>query len=421
MSKTLEVFDHDAHFNNLPFKPIILNDVPAKTKEERQALNELITTTYSHTDTLEPVPSCAPSCGNLSHGHNLGRLCPLCNTRVESSTDRQIESTVWFRAPDGIVALINPILWMMLSKHMTTSKFNVLMWFCNTRHVMPPPNNKQANAGVKRLLACGIPRGFNNFINRFPDLIDTLVNMKGTRHEKEQLKEFLVENRSRFFPKHLPMPSKIAFVLEETATGTYADLAMRDAIDAVRTMTSTDAETLVDIPRLEGKMASIVNDLSNYYLHMYGKPFSRKEGWIRHSTLGTRMPFSYRTVITSGGTTELTDYEETKIPYSQAVVVFKVHLENKLCKRGMSEKEAWRYVDRHTVNKDPLLTELLHEVLNEGPGGPGEGHRTIVTRNPYLARASAQCLKITDIGDTSSTLSIMAVRGPNADFLVLVA
>lgn len=56
------------------------------------------------------------------------------------------------------------------------------------------------------------------------------------------------------FPQHLPIPSKIAFVLENTSTGTYADIsAMREVIDACLTVTSLDKETVSNTRRLEGK------------------------------------------------------------------------------------------------------------------------------------------------------------------------
>ena len=70
--------------------------------------------------------------------------------------------------------------------------------------------------------------------------------------------------RDSFFPKHLPFPSKIAFVMENTATGTYADVIMREAIDAVRTITSLDTTVLGDHKRLESKIAGVINSLSQY-------------------------------------------------------------------------------------------------------------------------------------------------------------
>ncbi len=414
MAKILKLINHDEQFNNMPFKPIILNDVPAKTEEERKRLNDLIITTYNNTDTLESVPVCSPNCGHLSHGYNLGRVCEICGNRVERSTDRAIESNVWFRTPKGMVSLISPIFWMIMSKKLTASGFNVLEWFCDPYKEDPPATNVRANDLIKKFIKANIPRGYNNLINHFDALMVPLSESGKTLAERAELMAFLTANRNCFFPQHLPMPSKIAFVIENTPTGSFADIAMRDAIDAARTVTSIDEATEANIRKMESKTTSIISALANYYFYMFGKKqFSSKEGWLRRSVLGSRMPFSYRTVIVSGGTTEVTDYETIKIPYAQAVTVFKIHLMNKLNKRGFTLKEAGDFLDTHTLERNPLIESMLDEIFNdtlEGGGVP-----TIFIRYPSLARGSAQCLRINGVTDFASTLSTMVTKAPNAD------
>jgi len=402
------IHDHDRAFHSLPFTPIILNDVPARTKEERDALNAMIMTTYDHTDTLDSIPSC--SCGHLSYGYNLGQLCPKCNTRVEAAGDQEIVSNVWFRAPQGVHSLVNPMLWMILSPLMTGSRFNVLQWFCAPLMEDPPESNKKASMIMHRLMKTGIPRGLNNFIAHFDDIAEAILTLL-PRQERESMQTFFTVYRDRFFPQHLPMPNKIAFVMENTATGTYADTAIREALDAARTITSIDEETYANVRRLEGKITSIINSLASYYSDMFGDPFSKKEGLLRNTVFGGRTPFAFRSVIVSESGVH--DYEQIKIPYSQAVTMFKVHLLNKLYKKGYTHRDAWEYIDRHTITRDALLEELLYEIFQEAPGG--KGVRCLWVRYPTLARGSIQALHINDISDNVSSLSVLCTRAPNAD------
>jgi hypothetical protein len=409
MSKNIRVLDHDEHFRSLNFPPIILNDIPARTKEEREALNNIIMTTYDNTDTLESVPSCA--CGALSYGHNLGAMCSSCGTRVETPTDRKIEATVWIRSPEGIVSLVNPVLWLVLGKILTKSHYNVLYWFCNPYAEDPPHNNKAAIQLIRRFLNSGIPRGLNSFIVNFDQLVPIFLAAVPLASNRPHLESFISENKDKFFPQHLPVPSKVAFVLEKTSTGSYADINIRDPINACLTVTSLDSGTLSNVKRLESRMSSVINDLSNYYKHMFGDPFSAKAGLLRKTVFGSRMGYSFRCVITSAHGVH--DYEQIKIPYSQAVTLLKAHLLNKLHKLEYNERDAKAYIAQHTKERDPLLLRLLYELIAEAPGG--KGIRCLWIRYPTLTRGSIQSLHISDISEMSASLSILALNGATAD------
>lgn len=413
-TQKMAIHNHDVQFSQLKFSPIILNDMPVKTKEEREALNTLIMSTYDSADTLDAVPTCACKDNPISFGYNVGVLCPRCNTRVEAPAEIEIESNVWFRAPEGITGLVNPMLWMILSNVLTSGNFNALHWFCDPRMSMPPETNRGATTIVNRFIKTGIPRGLNSFIANFDALMETIARpLKPS--ERIHLITFMMTYRDSFFPKHLPFPSKIAFVMENTATGTYADVIMREAIDAVRTITSLDTTVLGDHKRLESKIAGVINSLSQYYSEMFGKPLGDKEGWLRDTVFGVPgSPHSFRTVIVSNH--GIHDYEEMYIPYPEAVVLFKIHLLNKLHNRGFSHRSAWRYLTAHTQNRDPLVLELLEEIFAEGQLGQ-RGIHTLFIRYPTLRRGSIQCFRIVGLSSEGSTLSVLAVREPNADLI----
>jgi hypothetical protein len=415
MTKALTLHDFDTHYKSLQFKPVILNEVPAKTKEEREHLNSLIMTTYNNTDTLESIPSC--SCGELSYNYNINQMCPKCGTRVELLFDKKIESTVWFKAPKGIKGLVNPMVWLMISELMRKEKkkneFNVLLWFCNSYMDYPPSTNKGSLELIRKIETLNIPRGLNSFIENFDRLIPIIVKENNQAADRTAMLNFFEKYRDILFPMQLPIPSKIAFVLENTSTGKYADMAaIKDVVDACLTITSLDNETVASVRKLEGKMANVLDSLTRYYLHMFGDPFSAKEGWLRKTVYGTRMHFAYRSVITSQAGVH--DYETIKLPYSIMATLLRPFILNRLRKRGMVEREAFAYSIKHVTQRDPLIVEILEELIADTPYSAGMW--TFLIRYPSLARASNTAFRIIGFSESSIELSVLTTKGSNADF-----
>ncbi len=416
MSVYLRLHDFNHHYANLPFRPIMLNDVPSRTKEEKEKLHNLIISTYTNADTLSSIPSC--SCGTVSFNYRIDELCPRCGTRVEFSAEKKIESTVWFRAPEGIVSLVSPIVWMMLKDQMSRSYYNVLLWFCNPLERFPDSSNRGANILIERLLKLEIPRGLNSFITNFDAIMSVVSSLTADVQTRQSMEQLIAEYRHCLFPQVLPIPSKVAFVLENTSTGTYADdvPAVKEVIDACLTIASLSRDVRIKLPRLESKVAMVLDGLSEYYNYMFGDPFSSKEGWFRKTVYASRAAFAYRSVVTSNAGVH--SYKQIQIPYTQAFTVFRIHLMNKLYKQGYvnSEKEAFAYLMANNTKKDPLLLKLLQEVFDESEGGLGVP--TLLIRYPVLERAGIQCFRINGVNDTTITLSVLCVKGPNADLVI---
>lgn len=402
----LELIDLDEVFENLSFEPIILNNVPAQTKAEREALNNLIMTTYDKTDTLQSTPSC--NCGELAYGINLGKVCNSCGTRVEHPANRDIEPNVWFEAPENILGLINPVFYLIFSKAISPPQFNVMLWLCNADYKVEK-TNKRIEAIINKLQKNEIPRGLNNFIKHFDEILPTLLTLITPRSRREGIRQFILEYRAKLFPKHLPMPNKIAFILENTSTVTYADPTMREAIDAARTISSIDKETKANIKRLEAKMTNVINSLATYYNNMFGKPFSKKYGWLRNTVFGTRMGFAFRSVIVSESGAH--NYEEIKVPYAQLVTTMKMHIINYLYKQRLTPRQAWDFVDTYTRNpdKEGVMVSILDQLIKDEIWA-------VWIRFPTLARASIQAFRITGWLKTAATLPVTATKGCNGDY-----
>lgn len=413
-ARTYIILDLDAKFAGLQFEPVILNDLEMDTLEDREALNRLIITTYDNVDKLSPIPSC--TCNRLQFGYNMGQICDYCGTPVESPTETSIESSVWFRAPEGIEGFLNPTVYLILRQAFTFGRFSVLDWLLNPGYDNPKPKNRPATANVNKLVEAGVPRGLNNFIAHFDRIFEMLMTMVH-RSRRTDLYEFVRQWKDHFFPKHLPMPSKIAFVIEKTSIGNYADLTMREAIDAARNMAAINSDDLRSMTRLESKIVKITRLIGDYNEYMLTKPLSPKEGWYRRYVFsGGRADFAHRSVIVS--MPGVHDYETFHIPFPQACTVFRVHLQNLLKqKHGMSSRESGQFIDAHCNQRrsegGQLLEGLLKEILRSGTSGDGVWSSWI--RYPVLEQASIQGLRIVDFEDDVSTLSPLDTKGPNAD------
>lgn len=373
MGLFLGITDLDGAFNSSTRTPIIVNDMDVNSNEDKERFNELISTRYDG-DTLSTTPECA--CGNpeLSKEYYIGRVCSICNTPVAHVTEREIEPSSWIKAPQGVKALINPIIWTQLSNHFTTGGVNLIEWLCNPLY-KPTRSNKLLN----KLMSFGFKRGLNNFITNFDEIMNALFEAKlysnSTKGRIVYLQILLTNNRDKLFPKYLPIPSKMAFITENTVAGVYADPTMAPAIDAVRTISSIKtALRPLNQRQLENRALKAIIQLATYYEDTHTEVLGKKEGWFRKHIFGSRCHMTARCVITS--LSEVHAYDELHIPWPVAVVIFRLHLINKLIKRGgWNPSSAVKLLNSHTKIYHPLIDELFDELIAEGM------HKTVDGRN----------------------------------------
>lgn len=410
----LNLVDHDELFEQTHVQPILVNDFDLSSSDQLDKLNNLIYTSYDD-DSLEVVPSC--DCGDIKGEYNVGVRCPTCGTECLSVTERPLESVLWIAAPKGVDALINPEVWIILKDAFKISDISVLDWLTNPRYRVPIEKEPPAIARLKEM---NVERGLNNFYRNFDSIIDLLINgkiiKKGNMEQRQQLLEFIRLNRKAIFSKHLPIPSKVAFIKEDTAMGNYADPAMLPAIDAIRTISSIEnsVKPLGETSK-QVRTVDVINQLSEYYKNFFSKTISPKAGWFRKHIYGSRIHFSARAVIAS--ISKPHTYDELHLPWSLAVMFLKVHLTSKLLKRGFTPNEAIRHIYEHTLKYDILLDEIFQELISEGPEGRLQ---VALQRNPSLTRGSMQSLGVSKIktnpNDNTISLSVLVLAAYNADF-----
>jgi hypothetical protein len=419
MSIYLRLVDHDALFRKAVNNPIVVNQFDLQSQTDLEKLNGLIYTTYND-DSLEILPRC--DCGHVHGEYNVGIRCEECGTECLPVTERPLESALWIAAPTGIDALINPIIWIILSRRFLDGGVNVLEWLTNPKLVVPP---EKTPLSIKKLEKMGMTRGLNYFYRNFDSIIDLLINGKviknGKLDERLELLAFIKENRHTIFSTYLPFPSKLVFITEKTSMGPYADPTMGSAIEAIRTISSIENSVVPFSERmLEARAIKAITQLAEYYKTFFSKSLGPKEGWFRKHIYGTRGPFTFRAVISS--ISEPHHWEDVYLPWSLSVMLFKIHLINKLL-RGSHNRpkytpnQALQRIYEGTNNYDPLLDELFQELIREAPNG---SIPVVINRNPTLTRGSIQMLNLTRVKTdpevNTMSVSTLILKAWNADF-----
>ncbi len=413
MAIMLSIINHNEVFKNSKGENILLNDYNLNAEEDKKKLDKILYTRYEG-DALEVMPSC--ECGHLTGGLLEGVRCRICGYTCVAVYEREIESSVWMAPPPDVVTFINPIVWVMLSKSMTFSGLNVLEYLTNPTYQPQRYPEKE----FARLRELNIPRGINHFYKHFDEIMQVLMDRRlisVRRADRKIFWQFIEENREAIFSNYLPLPSKMAFIAEQTNMGFITDTAtMTPAFEAIRTVQTTENPARpLSLAQRQARAILVTKNMAQYYMNFFGRPLGSREGWARKHVFGSRLYFTFRAVISS--LSDPHSYDEIHLPWSLSVQVFKAHITNKLLKLGMTPKVCARYINEHTLNYDPLLDSIFQELISESPCG---GIPIILQRNPTLHRLSAQRLRVTkiktDVTDITTSMSVLVLKGPNADF-----
>lgn len=419
--------------------PTVLNDLPAEVREDREQLDAILKTNYKE-DSIDVIPKCL--CGELVGADKLG-ICSNCGTKVYSPAEVPIIANVWVRSPEGVAPFMNPNIWTMLNDTFKAGgkrPFKVLEWLVYTQGSKKSPDHAVFKDNIKK---AGIKRGYNFFHENFDFVIETLVKLgyyTGASSARkncigDKAKEaltFIRLYRDLIFTPLLPIPNRLAFIIEKTSFGTYVDSGMTPALDAAITMT-----TITELPESEGgtplrirenRAAKTVMLLSDYYVGIHKNTLGGKPGWYRQHMFGTPMCWSGRCVITSISGPH--HYQELHVPWAFAIGLLDIDLKSKLSgdKYRWSKKKIDRYLTDHIHVYDTFLHSLMEELIlecvymyeNSEFKGEVLGLPVIFQRNPSLIKPSSQLLFITaiktDVKDKTISMSTQVAKGYNADY-----
>lgn len=441
-TRILTVRNLDDVASSLSHPPIIVNDLKLETEEDRKYLESLTVTRYDSTDVLATVPSCL--CRRTKEAHRLGQICEHCGTRVVSPHNKAIESDLWISVPHGIEYFLAPLPFIMMSQPLQARNFSGLAWALDPAVPAPDPSNKKGTIIVERFQKLGYKRGMRYLTTELPKLIDVAARTIPGASKRADLIEFMDCYKDALLVKHVPIPSKIAFVVEGTSVGNYYDKTMNALIEGVFASAGTGDER--NIRKLETRFTAVLANICKYYQETVQTTLSGKSGWLRRVNYGNRMNFSFRNIITSEHAPH--EYDTVRIPYHQLLACLRPMVVSKLMfEHNMCYRDAFDYVEAHANDRDPFLWELLEAMIDDTPeygnsaattvavpdgkGGvmleeipstlrtrrrTGGGIKVALTRYPSLSRSSTQGLRIVGLTECEIRLSVLALAGPNADF-----
>ena len=409
-----ELVNFDKLKRQLKKEPIILNDFNTTLEEDRKKIINLTMTEYN-TDMLSVLPSCY--CGNIKGEYAIGMTCNVCNGEVKSVIYEDIEPILWFRSPEGVNKLINPRIWLMLSKRFTKSGFNVLRWLCDSSY---KPKVKEPKI-MEKIRSLNIPIGYNYFVENFFDVLNVLFNIGGVTgfkltKEIDYLWDLLINNQDCIFSDYLPLPNRSLFVIENTNVGIYRDKSDQLAINAIKIITSIDvSQTTITSKVKQNRTIKVIDELANFYYEYDRLKLATKTGIFRKHGYGTRTHFTFRCVVTS--ITEPHNYDEIYIPWVTALTVLRPHILNKLKKLGYGHNESLHLLNKHVESYNQLLDNILHELIEESPN---KKIPVSLLRHPALLHGSCIAVGISrvksyDITDKTISISILAIRSLNCD------
>lgn len=353
--------------------PVIVNEMHNATDEAKAKIREMIITRYN-SDMLSILPTC--QCGQTKGEYAIGTECGYCHTKVLSVVDEDIEPIVWFRAPEGVKKLINPIVWIMIKNRFRRSGFSILQWICDTTY---RPTVRQPKV-ITDLIEFGIQRGYNYFVDNFDTVMDVLFNMKDFRCKRGQidyLQKLIEEHRDCIFSDYLPLPNKSLLVIEKTNVGIYVDPTIIGAIDAIEMIVNIDSSLSEHTVRVkENRTVKALVKLSEFYENFFKTNLSGKGGIYRKHIFGTRIHFGFRAVITS--LTDAHQYDEIHVPWGIAITSLRPHVMNRLLRYGYAHNDAIGLLNGHVEKYHPLIAQIFKDLIAESKYG---GIQTLLQRN----------------------------------------
>lgn len=408
----LRLRNFNADFSKLVDPPIWINQLANATEDDREKIRSLIMTRYSG-DMISLLPSCP--CGATKEEASIEQKCLVCGGTVVSTIENDIQSALWFKQPEGVAKLLNPMVWRWIDDRTTVSGFSLLQWLTDKTY---KSDVKQPVALLKRFEDERIERGYNNFIANFNKILGIIFDLKQFRikGEPDALQIALSMYPDSIFADALPLPNKAVFIVEKTNTVTYLDDVTRDALDMIPLMVSIDRDHYEQNTYVkENRTAKVLAKLAAFYKSYFKFNLSGKPGQIRKHLFASRTIFSFRAVISSA--TGIHKHDEIKVPWGVGLTAFRPHLINKLMRHGMDLNSAIGLLMAHIGKYHPLLDRLLQELITESRDG-----KIIVClqRNPSLLKGSAQCVGICafhkDPGNHTIEVPIGLCVAYNADF-----
>lgn len=416
MAITQAFLSLDQYYRSTSGDKIIINDLSFFNNKDIEMINNNLMTIYENSETLSTKASC--DCGKLEGRYRLGKICRSCGTKCKEPHEK-VEPLFWLKALSDEYLFLNPAMWLMISR-LLGSRQDWLRYLCDYRY--NPPIEVPAHVINIRNNILNNQRDYAMVMQNIENIIIYLSNITKYKAVDKQNELNLILNlfrnhRHELFTTYVPIVNKKLFVMENTTKGRFVNLAASDVVDVVMTWLKVCSDENLNQKQLSSTMGNVLSNLSNLYKTYFEKFIVKKSGLFRKHVYGARSHFTFRNVITSIPGPHA--HDEVKPPWAVMVTSFRPHLLNKLIKRGFTYKKANKLLFLSVKKFDPLIDELLQELIKESPY---KGIPILTQRNPSLKQGSSMLVYITDYNKDPEVkvfaISALIIKHPNGRHLI---
>ena len=405
------------YFNSTKGYKVIVNHLSMFEKDDSEMLNRLLTSEYTGSDTFSTIPTC--DCGESTGAFRLHQVCRRCATEVTELRDR-LDPILWLKVLEPTVKFLSPIYYIMLTK-LLDKKIDYLYYLSNPKI----KEEKELPVHIVGILN-NVLGGVREYANTMAHIPKILEYLKFNAKYKETANQIMIEqlmwlyqtNADTMYSDHLPIINKRLFVVENTSKGKFINLTLADAMEVVNHWIKASEEVSLVTGEKAYKHANIHTAT---VLHKFGILYKKyfkiyltsKTGIFRKHVWGARSHFTFRAVITSIPGPHC--HDDIYVPWKIFITVFRPHIMNKLIKRGIKYRDATRILFKAASVVEPLMSEIVDELLREVPGG--RGIPCLAHRNPSLLQGSSMRCYIRnvkyDITDSTTSISALIIKNCN--------
>ena len=362
------------------------------------------------------IPSC--KCGRTRGIAKLGLICPYCGNPVSSQFVDNISQNMWIRIPDNMPPVLHPVWYLVLGNWTKVGKpkVSVLDVILDPRMTVPEDMAPYIKG-----------RGFTYLYEHADEVLDMLLYEYPKTSKKpnvEMCKRFREFYRDVMFTRHLPILHNSLHPLKSNGgTLYYADASSKEILTAVinlnaealREHTARVSTRKMDIA-LFNIYHSLVEDKEGYYTSLINKKLGSKHGLLRKHDFGSRVHFSFRTVVSPQH--QPYPMDEVLLPWGIMVQSLKLPILNFLMHRmHMNMSTAYTVFMNSLTKYDKRVDDCMTQFIQEYPGGR---LCVLVGRNPTLAYGSIMQLFVReykkDPSDETMAINACDCEPANIDF-----
>lgn len=378
------------------------------------------------------VPSC--ECGNVRGASKIGLICPDCGTKCSSKFIDTLSHVSWIGIPEHMPPVLHPVWYLVLDNLTTIGKSRM--------PVDDKEKDKKILANKKASLLdfvlnpelerdkdvkAEIPddylpylkgRGWRYFYEHADEFLDDWIYNYPKTAKKPAAKD-LIEFRKMYrdvmFTRKLPiLHSSLHPVTTNGGTLNYVDSSSVAILSAAVNLSAEvfrEHATTVSERKSYKALYDVYMEIMEYYSALIIRKIAKKEGILRKHNFGSRIHFSFRTVVHPHD--RVLPMDEVILPWGIMVNGLKLPIINFLVNRyHKSPDVAYNIVMRSLTKYDELVDKCMQTFIDESK------HKKIpiaLGRNPTLNYGSIMLLYVKEYrkDPEDETLAINAsIVGP---------